>query len=174
MRIAETRQFLGLFVSLAVMVSVIGCGGRPAGFPDLLPATVEVVDGSTPLANVSVVLSPTPSINSVVCSGRTDNSGIAAIITTLGGYQQAGAPASDFTLTLVEQITVPTKSASEISAMSFDQQKAYDEERAKQLLAVVRKVPADLSDPEKTPLKWKLSSSSSKLQINIADYKKQP
>lgn len=157
---------------LAVLTLAAGCGNRPEGFPALVPATVEVVDGSTPLANVDVVLSPTSPINSIVCSGRTEPSGKAPIFTSLGGYRQPGAPAGEFRLTLVEQLTVPTKSASEIAAMSFDQQKAYDEERAKQLLAIPRKVPAILSDPEATPLKWSLSASNAVLKINVADHQK--
>ena len=59
-------------LSLAV---VVGCSGKPKGFPKTSSCEIVVVDGGAPIEGVEVSLYPETPISGVIVGGKTDASG---------------------------------------------------------------------------------------------------
>jgi hypothetical protein len=163
------KHYLSFVILCLLSVLFSGCDKTPAGFPKVVPAALEVFNGSEPLANVQVSFTPSEPLPNTVIGGRTNTSGRAEIYTTCSSYRKSGVPPAEYSVTLREIIPLQhTKTPQEISALTFEQQKAYEEEIAKKAAAVPRKIPADLSIDSKTLLKWKPDLHGGTLRIDVA------
>lgn len=152
----------------------IGCDYPPTGFPNVVPAVIEIVDNSVPIENVNVVLTPIIPVNNIVCGGKSDTTGQVNLFTTWASYRKSGVPKGEYRITLIEEINVPqTKTMEEYKAISESEQLAYDKERTKQILAIPRKIPAELSDVVQTPLIWTVEPKNNvSFRIDVAEYRK--
>jgi hypothetical protein len=165
-------------MSVVLFVTIImfsgGCDHLPSGFPNVVPAKIEIVDNSIPIENVNVVLTPTASMDNIVCGGKSDVAGRANLFTSWASYRKSGIPIGEYRITLIEEISIPqTKTMEEYKAMSESEQLVYDKERTKQMLAVPRKIPAELSDVARTPLVWTVNMKNNvNLRIDVAEYRK--
>jgi hypothetical protein len=170
------QKFLDTRIVLTAIVILfsIGCDRSPSGFPDLVPAVVEIVDNSVPIENVNVILTPTTPVDNIVCGGKSDKTGRVNLFTSWTSYRKSGVPKGEYRITLMEEISVTqTKTMEEYKAMSESEQLAYDMERTKQILAVPRKIPVELSDAVKTPLIWTVDPKNSiNFRIDVAKYRK--
>jgi hypothetical protein len=162
-----------ILIATIIMFSV-GCDHPPSGFPNVVPATVEIVDNSVPIENVNVVLTPTTPVDNIVCGGKSDIAGRVKLFTSWTSYRKSGIPKGEYRITLMEEISIPqTKTMEEYKAMSESEQLVYDKERTKQMLAVPRKIPVELSDIVKTPLIWTIDQKNKvSLRIDVAEYRK--
>ncbi|MDR2756430.1 MAG: hypothetical protein LBC20_12045 [Planctomycetaceae bacterium] len=170
------QKFLGMCITLiaTIILFSVGCDHPPSGFPDVVPVVVEIVDNSVPIENVNVVLTPTTSVENIVCGGKSDLTGRVPLFTSWASYRKSGVPKGEYRITLIEEISVPqTKTMEEYKAMSESEQLAYDKERTKQILAIPRKIPAELSDVMETPIIWIVDPKNNvNFRINVADYRK--
>jgi hypothetical protein len=170
------QKFFDLRIILftTIVLFSIGCDHSSSMLPDVVPAVVEIVDNSVPIENVNVVLTPITPTSNIVCGGKSGATGRVNLFTTWASYRKSGVPKGEYRITLIEEISIPqTKTMEEYKTMSESEQLAYDKERTKQILAIPRKIPAELSDIAQTPLMWTVDPKNNvNFRINVAEYRK--
>ena len=79
-----------LYCAAAVLLSlavVVGCSGKPKGFPKVTKCEIVVVDGGTPIEGVEVSLFAETPINGALVGGKTDANGNASFRGFYGSYE---------------------------------------------------------------------------------------
>ena len=153
-----------------------GCGKkRPEGIPDLYPATVTVKNGSSPIANASIVLIKKDSSGpgaSWSATGNTDAKGVAKIKTSQGDWVGNGAPAGDYTVFInkrpgdfVPEPTPPELDGDEAAKLRFTA------EQQKKLDALPKEIPVSLNSPVTSPLVLTVASGSpAELTVDVSEH----
>ena len=166
------RKSLFLVASISVIGLLQGCGQpAPDGFPAVRATTVKVVNGGTPIANVSVILVPEGSSLTYVMAGKTEADGTAKLQTSQGTFIKTGVPDGTYRIMLNEnpKIDMPVLTMEEQASMSPQQQQARQKEYETKL-AAARTVPVLLGDANKTPLKMTVDASNTSMEIDISKY----
>lgn len=159
------QLFSLLFLSILSVV-ISGCGKKkPADFPEVLPFTVKVVDGSTPIEGVQVffIYDGNP-----VVSGLTNAQGIAEITTMYQKYTAKGAPAGEYKVQLSkEPLAEHWKSPEEQMQMTKEEKDAYLNEWLTKCKALPREIPANWGNYDKTPLTASVSIDSKEITFDV-------
>ena len=165
------------FVCLSfALVFSWGCGKKkPDGIPDLYPATITVKNGSTPIANVSIVLikkDSSSSGGSWSATGNTDSNGVAKIKTSQGDWVGNGAPAGEYTIFMnkrpgdfVPEPIPPELDGDEAAKLKFEA------EQKKKLDALPKEIPVSLNSPVTSKLTLTVASGSpSELAVDVSEH----
>ena len=150
---------------------IFGCSNKPAEFPAIYPCRVEVLNGKTPEAGVSVLLYPAFPSGSLLCSGKTDRAGIAMITTALHDYRQSGVPVGEYIVVLekLPELT-DTLSKKELDQMLPFQKMAYNEEQIRRRNKLPKIVPVKLTHPDTSPLKISVAETGTSLTVELTDH----
>lgn len=160
------KNLIAFLVVAAIACSILGCGKKkPADMPDLVPFKVKVVDGSTPIEGVQVLL--TYDKNPVI-TGVTDKSGVAELTTTLQGYTSKGAPKGDFRVACIkEPFLEHWKTPQERAMMDPGQAGEYNKEYQAKLAEIPREVPASWADSMQSGLTLTIDGSTDEATFDV-------
>ncbi|GHT36230.1 hypothetical protein FACS189427_07450 [Planctomycetales bacterium] len=165
-----------VFALVVSITCICGCGGVPA--PDelknLVPVSVTVTDGGTPLDDVAVTLSPKTGGGAWASCGITDAKGVAVIQTTRASYTGKGAPAGDYKIMLIKGIKFPA----DLQPQETDQDLAPQAAAAKEakrndFLKKNRIIPEAFENAAKSPVDLTAApKTGATLTVDISQYKK--
>ncbi|MDR0336871.1 MAG: hypothetical protein LBI18_07260 [Planctomycetaceae bacterium] len=131
---------------LLVALLLSGCNNKPDNVPEIFSCTISVTNGSTPIADVFIVVAPEVGGAEWSMSGTTNTNGIATIRTSRLGWQGNGIPAGTYRVSLSKIPTVPEISAEEYQRLSAEEQEMYNNEQEKKREKLPREIPEYLSD----------------------------
>ena len=153
---------------LPVMV-ITGCDRAPQGFPQVVPCTITVVKGDTPLPEVTLMFVAEGG-NAWFTAANSDKSGIAECRTFLGDYSRSGAPAGKYKVTLSQlpQVT-PQFTQQQLFDMS-PQEKAAEQQRMKKLLAESRSFPVAFESAATTPVVIEVEQPKSTIRLDVSEW----
>jgi hypothetical protein len=165
-------QILILFLPIFVL---IGCSSpKPDGFPRVYPATITVTQDGKPLEGAVVILEHSAERTRWSAGGKTDATGSIQPATVQGNYSVPGVPAEDFLVTVTKSPVVEidqTVDPETLTPQERDRLNAEYEQKTIEARKAVG-IPERLSDPQKTPLRWKVTTSGTNvLRIETSDYK---
>ncbi len=140
---------------VALSSVVVGCSGKPSGFPQTSPCEIVVVDGGTPIEGVEVALIPETPISGVVVGGKTDAAGKCVVQTTFANFTAPGAPEASFVVTLRKDPvpTMPELTIEEMGSMSQKEIDDYRKERDAEIAGMPQIIPVALKGKATSPLK---------------------
>jgi len=163
--------FCRFIVIGSFILTLIGCGpGVPKDMPKVYPCKVTVMKGGTPVEGASVLLVSTSYPESFAVAGRTDASGVAEILSSLGSYSVPGAPAGEATMVINRTPDVPEnvrKPKEEVAKMTPPQQNAYAAEIAKAVAALPKIVPQSLTSPATSKAKITVQDAKSGTEMTL-------
>lgn len=149
-------------IALAVLLN-LGCGGSDG--PALEPVTGTVTKGGQPLAGVSVTFSPVDSGPS--SAGLTDSSGKFVLLSASG---KAGAVAGKHKVVLTKDtasssgVFNPTEMEASRNAAAAGGRQGRPPGDS---IEGESEIPADYSDPTKTPLEYEVKAGSNDFDVPI-------
>jgi hypothetical protein len=165
-----------VFALVVSITCICGCGGVPAPdeLKDLVPVSVTVTDGGTPLDNVAVTLSPKTGGGAWASCGITDAKGIAVIQTTRASYTGKGAPSGDYKVVLIKSVEFPADlQPQEIDQDLPPQAAAAKEAKRNDFLKKNRIIPEVLETAAKSPVELTAApKTGAVLTVDISQYKK--
>jgi len=163
------------FVAIACLtVSLIsGCsGGAPTGFPKVIPCQITVLEGTTPIADVEVMLHLSTPMAGTIFFGKTNASGVSEMGTSFANYHKSGVPEGSYKVVLFKEPDVEnTKTQEERSAMSRPAMETYRKQMQKKRDALPRIIPVPLTKSATTPLTLDVSGRRATLTVNVAEFK---
>ena len=170
MKYLMTLAFLTCF---SVALSVGCSGGAPKGFPQVIPCTVTVLDGTTPIADVEVTLQATSASSGMVFFGKTDASGVCKVGTSYANYFKEGVPAGNYKVILAKEPFVEEmKTREEQEAMTTKAEvDAYRKQMQAKRDALPRVIPVSLTTNGTTPLTLDVSGKRAELTVNVGEHK---
>ena len=148
-----------------------GCGSKkPDGIPQLFPTEITVKNGSTSIANATVLLVGGPS-GSWSVSGYTDASGVAVITTSQGDWQSNGAPEGEYKVYITKRPDVQQEPLAAELQNDSEAIEKHAAEYAKLAAAAPKIIPEKLTNPAKTPLKLTVGSNGvAELTVDVSEY----
>ena len=135
----------------------------------MIPCTITVVKGDTPLPEVTLMLVPEGS-HEWFASANSGKSGVAEFRTFLGNYSQSGAPAGSYKVTLSQIPQVET---------SFTQQQLFDmppkekeeyQRRMKKLIAESRSFPIEFESAATTPISIEIAKPKTTIRLDVSEW----
>lgn len=163
-----------LFVAGLVLVvaTVVGCGGKPKGFPSVKPCTITVTDGSAGVEGVEVALIPTATMSGTIVGGTTDSTGACVVATTFANYSAPGAPAGEFTVQLKKtpDVGMPDLTNEEMEKMERGDIDKYYAERDAKIKSADKIVPPSLTSFQTSPIKVNVPNDAT-VTIDLSQYK---
>ena len=166
-----TKRGLILLVCLSLLLFP-GCSKEPKGFPKVIPCTVTVLDGTTPITGVEVSLYSSTPTNGMIFYGKTDTSGVCKVGTAFASFYKEGVPEGNYKVVLVKEPFVEdTKTPEEQSVMSRQEADAYQKQMQDKRDALPRIIPVPLTTNAKTTLSLDVSGKGTKLSVNLAEHK---
>jgi len=161
------------YLFVLIVLVICGCSTKPSDVPELFPCQVVVMNGTTPIADVDVILGLTS--ESLMCSmsGKTNSSGVAVIRTNRLNWQGNGAPAGEYIVT-VSKIPKLAEGLSLAERQALDpmEQERYNAEQARKHDELPREIPVELSEFGISPYRMTVSKGrDNKLEIDISTFK---
>ena len=162
-----------LFSLCLSLTLLIGCsGGTPQSFPKVVPCTITVVDGTTPIADVEVTLQSVTPSSGMVFFGKTNDAGVCKAGTSFANHYKEGVPEGSYKVILVKEPFVDeTKTIEEQNAMARPELEAYRKQMQAKRDALPKIVPMPLTTGEKTPLTVDVSGKTTELTVDVTQYK---
>lgn len=157
---------------LLAVATLVGCSGKPSGFPSVKPCTITVTDGSAPVEGVEIALIPAQTMSGVIVGGKTDATGVCVVNTTFANFAAPGCPAGEFTVTLKKtpEVDMPELTAAECADMSRTEIDKYYKERDAKIAAAPKIVPPALTSMQTSPVKANLPNDSA-ITVDLSQYK---
>ena len=176
--ILKRRQYRTLFclAVIAALVSAAGCrGGKPAGFPRLVPVEIGVERDGVPMEDVDLCLISDSQTAPWSVSGRTGSGGKAGLVTSQGSYSKTGAPCGTFRVTLRKSIPpIEELPGSEVEALPPQEKAEYTAkiaaDRAERNEMIEESTPAFLGNIKETPVTVDITEETHNITIKIDDY----
>lgn len=162
--------YCAALVALSLTV-VVGCSGKPSGFPKTSSCEIVVVDGGAPIEGVEVSLIPESPIGGVIVGGKTDASGKCVVQTTFANFTAPGAPEASFVVTLRKDPvpTMPELTIEQMGEMSRDEIDKYNAEREAEIRSMAQIVPIALTTKDASPLKIAVPGDKT-TTVDVAEY----
>ena len=166
------KHTITLLLCLSLTV-LIGCsGGTPQGFPKVVPCTITVLEGATPIADVEVTLQASTPSSGTVFFGKTDSAGVCKVGTSFASHYKEGVPEGNYKVILLKEPHVEdTKTREEQNAMSRPELDAYKKEMQTKRDALPKIIPVALTTAEKTPLTVDVSGKTTELTVDVTQNK---
>ncbi|MDR2706110.1 MAG: hypothetical protein LBC02_10060 [Planctomycetaceae bacterium] len=165
-------QILMLFLPIPILV---GCFSKePDGFPHVYPATITITQDGKPLEGAVVVLEHPTERTRWSAGGKTDATGSVQPATVQGNYSVSGVPAEDFLVTIMKNPVVEIDQTVDPETLTPQERDRLNAEYEQKMIEARKAVgiPEILSDPQKTPLRWKVTTSGTNvLHVETGDYK---
>ncbi|MDR3110139.1 MAG: hypothetical protein LBU65_10720 [Planctomycetaceae bacterium] len=166
------KTIMLLFVSLSIAA---GCGTKkPDGIPELVSTKITVTNGSSPITQAKITLTPAAggAVGGWSMYADTDESGVAEIKTVQGSWSAKGVPAGDY----IVYVTKMSKIESEPMPEGIDDDAVakakYMAEQEKKLAARTSEIPKTLTQAATTPLKLTVTSGSpTELSVDVSQHK---
>jgi len=155
------------------LVLAAGCsGGAPKGFPKVVPCSITVLDGTTPIDDVEVTLRAETESNGMIFYGKTNASGVCKVGTSFASFYKEGVPEGNYKVMLVkEPVVEDTKTREEQNAMSRPELDAYRAQMKTKRDALPRIIPVPLTTAARTPLTVNVQGKTTALTVNVAEHK---
>ncbi len=166
------NTFLTAFTVAIAVVALVGCSGKPKGFPSVKKCEITVVDGGAGVEGVEIALIPASPISGVIVGGKTDSTGKCVVQTTFANFSAPGAPAGEFGVTLRKDPvpSTPELTVEQMGEMSRGEIDDYNAERQAEIDGMEKIVPADLTSVQTTPIKVNVPADSA-VTVDLAQYK---
>ncbi len=163
-------SLLSLVVVMASAL-ILGCSGKPSGFPKVSPCTITVTNGSDPIEGVDVALIPDTPISGVIVGGKTDASGVCVVKTTYANFSAPGSPEGTFKVQLRKdpEPTKPELTADDMASMDRSEIDKYNALRDAEIKSLPKVVPADLTSAQTTPVSVSVPADKEKA-IDVAEF----
>lgn len=167
-------QILILFSLISILIS---CSSKePDGFPRVYPATITVTQDGKPLEGAVVTLEYSAERERTRWSagGKTDETGSVQPVTVQGSYSVFGVPAEDFLVTIIKNPIVEIDQTVDPKTLTPQERDRLNAEYEQKMIEAQKAVgiPEILSNPQKTPLRWKVTNSGTNvLRVETSDYK---
>ena len=169
-------RILSLLSLSVFLLSCCGCGGGgnvPAELRNLCPASVTVMNGDQPMADVQVILLAKAGQGAHACTGVTGNDGVAKIQASRGSYTGKGVPAGTYSVVLSESIDVPENLIAQESDQNLPP--AAQAEKSRKLdefLSKNRVVPVVLSTATTSPIELVVAKGQdATVMIDVAKHR---
>lgn len=167
-----TKRCVSILVCISLIFAVSCSGGAPKGFPKVLPCSITVLDGTTPIADVEVTLRAASDSPGMVFYGKTDSSGVCKVGTTFANHYKEGIPEGNYKVILVKEPFVEeTKTQEEQMAMTRPELDAYRAQMQAKRDALPKIIPVALTTAEKTTLTVNVQGKTTELTVNVAEFK---
>ncbi|MDR0337421.1 MAG: hypothetical protein LBI18_10055 [Planctomycetaceae bacterium] len=168
------KQFQ-IFMSLLLVSFLVGCYSKaPDGFPRVYPATITVTQDGKLLEGAVVILESLTEHTRWSVGGKTDATGSVQPATVQGNHSVVGVPAEDFLVTITKNPVVEIDQTVDPETLTPQERDRLNAEYEQKMIEARKAVgiPEILGDPQKTPLRWKITTSGPNiLRIEISDYK---
>ncbi|MDR3198745.1 MAG: hypothetical protein LBU34_12830 [Planctomycetaceae bacterium] len=165
-------QILILLLPIPVL---IGCSSKkPDGFPSVYPATIVITQNGKPLEGAVVILESSAERTRWSAGGKTDVTGSVQPATVQGNYSVPGVPAEDFFVTITKNPIVEIDQTVDPETLTPQERDRLNAEYEQKMIEARKAVgiPEILSVPQKTPLRWKVTTSGTNvLHVETGDYK---
>ena len=149
---------------------LIGCSNTPQGFPKVVPCTITVMDGTTPIADVDVTLQAVIPSSGTVFFGKTNDTGVCKAGTSFASYYKEGVPEGSYKVILVKEPYVEDTKTGKVH-MSRAEIDAHRKEMQAKRDALPRIIPVPLTTAAKTPLTVDVSGKTTELTVDVTQYK---
>ncbi len=162
--------YCAALVALSLAV-VVGCSGKPSGFPKTSSCEIVVVDGGAPIEGVEVSLIPETPISGVIVGGKTDASGKCVVQTTFANFVAPGAPEGSFVVTLRKDPvpSMPELTIEQMTEMSRGEVDKYNADREEEIANMPQIIPVALKTKDASPLKVAVPGEKT-TTIDVAEY----
>ncbi len=162
--------YCAALVALSLAV-VVGCSGKPSGFPKTSSCEIVVVDGGAPIEGVEVSLIPETPISGVIVGGKTDASGKCVVQTTFANFVAPGAPEGSFVVTLRKDPvpSMPELTIEQMTEMSRGEVDKYNADREAEIANMPQIIPVALKEKATSPLKVAVPGEKT-TTIDVAEY----
>ena len=159
-------------LAIAVVSTVVGCGGKPKGFPSVKPCTITVVDGGAGIEGVEVALVPSATLSGTIIGGKTDASGACVVTTTFANYRAPGAPAGEYTVQLQKNpdVGMPDLTPEQMETMERGDIDKYYADRAAKVKSAEKIVPPNLTSFQTSPIKVNVPNDAT-VTVDLSQYK---
>jgi len=159
------------FLACLPLILQIGCtGGTPKGFPKVVPCDITVLDGTTPIADVEIVLQATAASEGLVFFGKTDGSGVCKVGTSFANHYKEGVPEGSYKIILTKEPFVEdTKTREEQNEMSRTDLDAYKAQMQAKRDALPKIIPDALTTAN-TPLTIAVQGKT-EMEIDVTQHK---
>lgn len=166
------KSFLTIAVCALSAATLVGCSGKPSGFPRVHPCEITVLNDGAGIADVEVALVPAKPISGVVAGGKTDASGKCVVKTTFANHVAPGVPEGEFTVTLRKdpEPSKPALTVDEMADMERSEIDKYNAERDAEMKKMPQIIPPNLTSASTSSLKVSAPGDSKK-EIDVAEYK---
>ena len=161
-----------LFATVALSLAVVvGCSGKPKGFPKVSKCEIVVVDGGAPIEGVEVAFYPETPIGGVIVGGKTDASGKCVVQTTFANFVAPGAPEGSFVVTLRKDPipSMPMLTHEDMAEMSEKEMIDYYAERDAEIANMPQIIPVALKTKDASPLKVAVPGEKT-TTVDVAEY----
>ena len=167
-----TKRCITILVCFSLVLVVACSGSTPKGFPKVAPCTITVLDGTTPIDDVEVTLSPETESSGTIFYGKTDTSGVCKVGTSFASHYKSGVPEGTYKVILVKEPFVEhTKTREEQNEMSRPELDAYRAQMKAKRDALPRIIPVPLTTAVKTPLTVSVQGKTTGLTVNVEEHK---
>ncbi|MBQ2791208.1 MAG: hypothetical protein IJE97_16355 [Thermoguttaceae bacterium] len=162
--------YCAALVALSLAV-VVGCSGKPSGFPKTSSCEIVVVDGGAPIEGVEVSLIPETPISGVIVGGKTDASGKCVVQTTFANFVAPGAPEGSFVVTLRKDPvpSMPELTIEQMTEMSRGEVDKYNADREAEIANMPQIIPVALKEKATSTLKVAVPGEKT-TTIDVAEY----
>ena len=162
--------YCAALVALSLAV-VVGCSGKPSGFPKTSSCEIVVVDGGAPIEGVEVSLIPETPISGVIVGGKTDASGKCVVQTTFANFVAPGAPEGSLVVTLRKDPvpSMPELTIEQMTEMSRGEVDKYNADREEEIANMPQIIPVALKTKDASPLKVAVPGEKT-TTIDVAEY----
>ena len=169
------RILLSTIILVSALCSCVGCGGTklPEELKNLAPVTVTVTDGSQPLKGIAVALNSKGNASGFfVCSGSTDNQGVAKIVSTRSSYTGKGVPAGTYSIVLVKSVEIPEELQPKEEEQDNPAAAAARQAKLNAFLKERQAIPAMLTQAASSPIELTVEvKTGATIEIDIAKYR---
>ncbi len=165
------KAFLLSFVVVLASAILVGCSGKPSGFPKVSPCKITVTNGSEPIEGVDVALIPDEPISGVIVGGKTDATGVCVVNTTFANFSAPGAPEGSFKVQLRKEAesSMPELTADDMASMDRSAIDKYNAEREAEIKSLPKVIPADLTSAQTTPVSVSIPADKEKA-VDVAEF----
>ncbi|MDO4586646.1 MAG: hypothetical protein Q4C95_05030 [Planctomycetia bacterium] len=166
----QHKLLLGIALLLSVVL-LVGCSGKPSGFPSVSPCIVNVTNGGTPIADVEVALYPATPMSSTIVGGKTDATGKCVVQTTFANFSKEGAPQGEFVVTLKKdpEPSMARLTVEEMENMERSEIDDYNKKRDAEIAKMEKIIPVALTKKDSSSLKVSVSGETT-LDVDVSQY----
>ena len=156
------------FATFFLVCTFAGCSGSPSALKNLSPVSITVVKDGQPLEDVEVMLFAHQPTEVWTCTGRTDGSGVAVVVSSFQQSSASGAKAGAYAVVLDKRAQLPPELKPPLPGQQED---AAQRAKRTEFESKNQVIPKVLQAKETTPIELTVTEKTpATLTIDVAKY----